>query len=175
MYYNNPVEIAESEWRLIWGSSLCSHPDVLLSLGTGHDPQKRERPTQINALKRGLYRETKHMFKMAADRMHDALDCEKAWNEHIRHLPDAISRSRFFRYSPALAKSLPTLDDIDALPRLQDAVRKDLECNVAQFQRLAMQLVASSFYFEHEKIQQRGQVAATVTGRSYVDAPIYKC
>lgn len=43
VYHNNPVGIADSEWRLIWGSNLCSHPDVVLSLGTGFDPQKRER------------------------------------------------------------------------------------------------------------------------------------
>lgn len=167
MYYNNPVEIAEHEWKLIWGSNLCSHPDVLLSLGTGYDPHKRERPMQINALKRGIYRETKHMFKMAADRMHDALDCEKAWSQYIRHFPGDISESRFMRYSPELVKALPALDDVDQLDRLQETVRKDLDSarNTARFQRLAMQLVATSFYFETEKIQQRGQVAATVTGK----------
>jgi hypothetical protein len=166
MYYNNPVEIADSEWRLIWASSLCSHPDLLLSLGTGFDPQRRERQTQINVLKRGIYRETKHLFKMAADRMHDALDCEKAWREHIRHLPEDISKSRFVRYSPELVKALPSLDDIDQLDRLQDLVRKDLARKAAQFHRLAMQLVATSFYFETEKIQQRGQAAAIITGRA---------
>jgi hypothetical protein len=126
-------------------------------------------------MKRGMYRETKHMFKMAPDRMHDALDCEKAWNEHIRRLPDAVSTSRFFRYIPTLVKSLPTLDDIDALPQFQDKARKDLECNAPRFQRFAMQLVATSFYFEHEKVQQRGQVTAMVTGRWYVDELISSC
>jgi hypothetical protein len=128
---------------------------LLLSLGKGFDPQRRERQTQINVLKRGICRETKELFKMAADRMHDALDCEKAWREHIRHLPDEISTSRFVRYSPELVKALPSLDDIDQLDRHQDLARKDLACKAAQFQRLAMQLVATSFYFETERIHQR--------------------
>lgn len=166
MYYNNPVGIADSERRLIWGSSVCANPDLLLSLGTGFDPQRRERQTQINVLKRGIYRETKHLFKMAADRMHDTLDCEKAWKEHIRHLPEEISLSRFVRYSPELVKSLPSLDDIDQLDRLQELARKELARNAALFQRLAMQLVATSFYFETEKIHPRGQAAATISGRT---------
>lgn len=105
------------------------------------------------------------MFKMASDRMHDALDCEKAWREHIRRLPAEMSNSRFIRYSPELVGDLPSLDDVDDLDRLQEAVGKDLERKSALFQKVAMQLVATSFYFEHEKIQQRGAAAATITGQ----------
>jgi hypothetical protein len=175
MYYNNPVEIAEAEWRLIWGSNLCSQADILISLGTGFDPHKRERPTQRNALKRGIYRETKHMFKMAADRMHDALDCEKAWREHVRHLPEDLAKSRFMRYSPEFVKSLPALDEVDQLDRLQDMARKDLARNAAQFERMAMHLVATSFYFETEKVKQCGQAAAIITGKWHTRYSALNC
>lgn len=98
--------------------------------------------------------------------MHDALDCEKAWREHIRHLPIEISNSRFTRYSPEFPRGLPSLDDVGQLDRLQEAVGRDLARNdiTALFQKIAMQLVATSFYFEHTRVQQRGPEAAKITG-----------
>lgn len=127
----------------------------------------------MRALKRGIYRETKQQFKIAVDRMHDALACEKAWSEHVRRLPAEISNLRFIRYSPEFARDLPSLDDVGQLDRLQEAVGKDLERKSALFQKVAMQLVATSFYFEYESIQQRGTAAATITGQSCNSNPLY--
>lgn len=63
-----------------------------------------------------------------------------------------------------MARGLPSLDDVGQLDRLQEAVGKDLARNTILFQKVAMQLVATSFYFEHEKIQQRGTAGAVITG-----------
>jgi hypothetical protein len=71
------------------------------------------------------------------------------------------------RYSPELVKALPALDDVNQLDWLQNTVREDLPRNAAQFERIAMHLVASSFYFESEKISPWGQAAVTITGLWY--------
>lgn len=104
---------------------------------------------------------------MATDRIQAALDCERTWDEHIRRLPDDVSRSRFVRYSPELLGKLPNLDDVYSLDTLQVEVRKDLEKNASMFRNLAMQLVATSFYFETEKVQESAQNTATIIGNVY--------
>lgn len=35
LYHNNPVRIADAEWKLIWSRSPVTHPDIMLSIGTG--------------------------------------------------------------------------------------------------------------------------------------------
>ncbi|KAF1844020.1 FabD/lysophospholipase-like protein [Cucurbitaria berberidis CBS 394.84] len=165
LYYNNPIGVADSEWKLIWGSNLCSHPDIVLSLGTGYDPQKRERPQRSSAVRRGIFRNGKFLLKIAADHLQDALDCEKTWQEYTRRLPEEVSRSRFVRYSPQLIKDLPALDDVHRLDSLQEMVRGFLSEDAVKFRRLAMQLIATSFYFETEKVEQLALNTATITGK----------
>jgi predicted acylesterase/phospholipase RssA len=166
LYHNNPIGVADSEWKLIWPSNLSSHPDIILSLGTGFDPQKRQ-PQQRNAAMRpGIVRNGKFLLKIAADHIEDALDCEKTWDEYVRRIPHD-SRSRFVRYSPKLVKCLPALDDVYLVESLQDLASKHLseEKEAAGIQKLAMQLIATSFYFETEKVLQASTNAATITGR----------
>jgi hypothetical protein len=164
LYYNNPIGIADSEWKLIWGTDLSSHPDLVISLGTGYDPQQRERTPRNSVMRRGLFQDGRFLLKIAADHMQDALDCEKIWEEYVRRLPDDVSRSRFVRYSIEMANSLPALDDVHCLESLQAKTKEKLAAKAGYFQNLAMQLMTTSFYFETEKVQQYVQNTATITG-----------
>jgi patatin-like phospholipase/acyl hydrolase len=42
LYYNNPVKIANHERRLLWPDVAESHPDIMLSIGTGQNLQETE-------------------------------------------------------------------------------------------------------------------------------------
>jgi hypothetical protein len=164
LYYNNPIGIADSEWKLIWGTNVSSHPDMVISLGTGYDPQQRERTPRNSVMRRGIFRNGRFLLRIAADHIQDALDCEKIWDEYVRRLPDGVSRSRFVRYSIKMVQSLPALDDVHCLESLQLKTREKLAAQPGYFQNLAMQLMTTSFYFETEKVQQYAQNTATVTG-----------
>jgi hypothetical protein len=159
------VGVADSEWKLIWDSELCSHPDVMLSLGTGYDPEKRQ-PPRNSIMRPGMIRNGKFLLKIAADHIEDALDCEKTWDEYVRRIPQD-ARSRFVRYSPKLTKCLPGLDDVYIVDNLQNLASQDLtrEKEASSIQRVAMQLIATCFYFETEKVIPFSQNAATITGK----------
>lgn len=40
LYYNNPVRVANMECKLIWPDTMNLPPDILLSIGTGHNAEK---------------------------------------------------------------------------------------------------------------------------------------
>jgi hypothetical protein len=143
----------------------------MLSLGTGYDPEKRQ-PTRNSIMRRGMIRNGKFLLKIAADHIEDALDCEKTWGEYVRSIP-RDARARFVRYSPKLVKCLPGLDDVYIVENLQKLVTEHLarEEEASSIQRVAMQLIATSFYFETEKVHQSPQNAATITGKILILLP----
>lgn len=42
LYHNNPIHVANTERKLLWPDVRDSHPDILLSIGTGTNSQIRE-------------------------------------------------------------------------------------------------------------------------------------
>ncbi len=40
LYYNNPIKIANNERKLLWSDVAESHPDIMLSIGTGQNLQE---------------------------------------------------------------------------------------------------------------------------------------
>lgn len=165
LFYNNPVAIADKESRLIWGSTLSSHPDIVLSLGTGFNSQQAERPPKRPSNRRGITRNILFLCRIASDHIQSALDCEKAWHEYVGRLPDDFTSSRFVRYNIDMINNLPALDDVDRLEALQQFTRSKLVEDADHIRKLAMQLIATSFYFETEKVQNSVQNAATITGK----------
>lgn len=124
LYHNNPVRIADAEWKLIWSRSPITHPDIMLSIGTGLAADQDEKSLKSPITKRGLIRNGKMLLKIATDHIADALDCEKTWNEYTRPLTVHDSPSRYIRYNVKLDGDLPGLDDIKALESLQEEVMK---------------------------------------------------
>ena len=163
LYHNNPVRIADAEWKLIWSRSPITHPDIMLSIGTGLAADQDERSLKSPITKRGLIRNGKMLFKIATDHIADALDCEKTWNEYTRPLTVHDSPSRYIRYNVKLDGDLPGLDDIKALESLQEEVMRKVS-REARITNLAFQLVATWFYFDVERIQPSTQNSALATG-----------
>ncbi|KAH7122438.1 hypothetical protein B0J11DRAFT_437907 [Dendryphion nanum] len=166
LYNNNPIRIADTEWKLIWSASPCDHPDLMLSLGTGYRSEQPAIPERNTSMKRGLFKNGKMMFRIATDHIQDALNCEKIWHDYIRPLPDQMTLSRFIRYNPKI-NDLPELDDVHAIGRLQKEVREQLNTDSILIGRIAMQLVATTFYFETERLLQQPHNNAIATGRIY--------
>jgi len=163
LYHNNPIRIADTEWKLIWSRGPITHPDLMLSLGTGLAADQDERSLKSPISKRGLIRNGKMLLKIATDHIADALDCEKAWDDYVRPLILQDSSSRFVRYNVEIDGELPSLDDVKSLQPLQDKVSRKVSQD-PRITNIAFQLVATCFYFDVERIQQFVQNSAVASG-----------
>lgn len=164
LYHNNPIRVADTEWKLIWTGGPTTHPDIMLSLGTGLAPEQDEKSLKSPISKLGLIRNGKMLLKIARDHIEDALNCEKTWLEYTRPLLVNESSSRFIRYNVDLAGELPSLDDVKSLQPLQDEVQGKISEDASRITHLAFQLVATCFYFEVERIQHSPQNLASAIG-----------
>jgi hypothetical protein len=166
LYHNNPIRIADKEWKLIWKSELCEHPDIVLSLGTAHNPHNRPvPPKKSSAVRLGVISHGLSLMKIAKDHIDDSLDCEKKWREFVSSIPPNLANRRYIRYNVALMENPPTLDDFHSMNKLQENVRKQLDNDSFRIQQLAMQLMATSFYFKTTQTQPSAENTAIVTGK----------
>ena len=138
----------------------------MLSLVTECRPPQREGLERSISLKRGPLHYSRFLLKMAHDRIEDTLDCEKAFEDFISQVPAPL-QSRYIRYNIEL-DDLPTLDHVNALSSLQLRAREHLFRDCGRIQSLALQILASSFYFETERVQQFSSVSSTEIGRAHV-------
>ena len=95
-----------------------------------------------------MFSHGKSLYKLALDHIASALDSEKAWLDYIDNiqLPEN-HRARYVRLNPQLEEDPPSLDDVNRMLEIQGIVREKLSSEY-QIQMLALQLIASSFYFE---------------------------
>ncbi|ORX91403.1 acyl transferase/acyl hydrolase/lysophospholipase, partial [Clohesyomyces aquaticus] len=147
LFHNNPVWIADREWKLLWSNEICDQPDIVLSLGTAYNPHTRRVPVGRNLPeKRGIITHGRSLMKLAKDHIEDSLDCEKIWADYMSLRPPNTSQDHFIRYNVPLGK-VPMLDDIHSMEQLQQDVRAHLSSNSYRIKNLAMQLMATSFYW----------------------------
>ncbi|CAI6249812.1 unnamed protein product [Periconia digitata] len=164
--HNNPIKVADREWKLLWPDGLREYPDIVLSLGTGYNPHavrvpvKKSVPERVGILSHGM-----SLLKLAKDHIADSLNCEKAWGEYISLLPSNASSSQFIRFNIPMMNDPPALDDVSKMKTMQDDVRKQLSRDSNRTKKLALQLLATSFYWETLDVQQFTNNEATVSGR----------
>ena len=98
--------------------------------------------------------------------MDSVLDAERIWSEFLARvlgpfLEDDRDRRRYIRINPDLGDKVPGLDEKDKLKDLQNMTEKWLnqEENRVTIRRIAHRLIATSFYFEVEKLEAMHQEA----------------
>ena len=124
------------------------YPDIVVSIGTGF--KSNISPTVERAVPaiRGVFSHTKALYKIARSHVEASLDSEMTWESYINVLqPPSTDRSRYVRLNPQLADDPPGLDEVHRMQYVQNATRK-LFNNDVRIQEVALQLIASSFYFE---------------------------
>jgi hypothetical protein len=127
--YNNPTAIATAEGRTFWGSGETQNTVLSIGCGTTRD-QARHREGPIHSCTRSFF------GSMSADKQHNDL---------------VLQGYRFARLDPALDIEAVSLDDVAAIPRLQESFSQVLLHNVAfveHLQSTAFQLLADMFYIE---------------------------
>ncbi|KAH6886245.1 hypothetical protein B0T10DRAFT_490889 [Thelonectria olida] len=174
VYHNNPIYVAFEESKLLWPDVRHRLPDIILSIGTGHNRQKndairldmdteyslkisRTAPPDVNGAENDLSRVFQN-FRMMFARMSNVLSSHIRWVSFEREvtLPVPLektkdARSRLQRIDPPLGYDPPSLDDKAKMIDLKRTVNEVLTKNPRQRRQIryvARRLIASSFYFE---------------------------
>ncbi|PSN59126.1 hypothetical protein BS50DRAFT_594903 [Corynespora cassiicola Philippines] len=171
--HNNPVQIAHYESKLLWPDSEDLHPDILLSIGTGHhdldtdghlDPSRDGRGSQIrrviNQIKPkssysalSAFPQHENWIQVVTKRVQDQLDTELRWKKFRKDIVGNscnITAARYIRINPETELRTPNMDDKSQVHDLQDEVRSKLRTHgmSVEIEAITHRLVASSFYFE---------------------------
>ncbi|KAK5102797.1 hypothetical protein LTS08_003597 [Lithohypha guttulata] len=145
IYYNNPIEVALREHRLVWPNNRPEGPDVLLSLGTGYTGARKARLADPPSL--GIVSHFKQMLKIAVDHVKSSQNSEEQYRSTYDRVPNNL-KARFPRLTILVPEGLPKLDDVSAISDLKTVTRENLNSRWSEIRGIANRLLASSFYFE---------------------------
>jgi hypothetical protein len=155
--FNNPVQIAYNESKLLWSDHL--HPDILLSIGTGsvREPELQPEPT-LEGESRSAWRYLHRLKVIVTHHTEHSMNSQKAWdNFYAKQLDgtrDLLDRDRELKYrrlNVDFMDQVPKLHEHEQLPLLQSEARSFCEKNQTLIRDTASQLVASLFYLRVEK------------------------
>lgn len=192
LFHNNPAKLANYERKLIWPDSEGHHPDILLSIGTGHngrdttsaaEPHFRNReymqhdtissPRDRRQGFRSWFRgSVLHHLAVMVNRVDNILDCEQSWLEFLNEVLDSrvgINSKRYERFNPNLGFRPPRLDEKAQLGYLQQTVVDRITRRAPsriKIRRIAHRLVGSSFYFERLAPTRSLETSYVCTGKS---------
>ena len=178
VFHNNPVRIANYESKLLWPDAEDFHPDILLSIGTGHydadmdgllDASRSDRRRlQIRKVfnqvkpavreKRSIaglkaFTEFESWLTIFKRRVESVLDAELTWKEFRKDVvgtSSPIAAERYIRVNPRTKHRTPKMDDKTQIHILHEEVKSGL-CTHGmrtKIEEIARRLVAGSFYFE---------------------------
>ena len=123
---SNPVMNAQNESRVLWPDTAELPPDILLSLGSGQNRNKK-------------------------DQRKDILDAEQEWRGFVNSIPDGVKRDgcRFVRINPDLGEELPHIDAVAECHSLKNNISQQLMAIGLEtgVRNVAWKLVATTFYF----------------------------
>jgi hypothetical protein len=111
----------------------------------------------------------RHLFQILTNNMELALDCDRIWNEYY-HFTEASnsgpSSKRLFRINPTTGGAFPALDEVHRMGELRRSVQEYLVTARSRITEIAWHLVASSFYFQLDSVEDgvhdRDQVQGTL-------------
>lgn len=118
----------------------------------------------------------RHLFQILTNNMELALDCDKIWDDYYQVIAPSIPgpSKRLFRINPTIpGNTLPALDDVHRMAELRSHVRMypAIGTNIVE---VAQHLVASSFYFDLDSIEEGLLDRCKVQGTSLLNSPIPK-
>jgi predicted acylesterase/phospholipase RssA len=153
LLHNNPASVARFEMSKVWTNLGTTSPDVLLSVGSGHQERcgmTMKEPTSLIDMILGQVGGLKTLQNLKEILLNN-LDSEKAWHNETSRYPD--DSDRYFRMSPGHKGKLPELDDLEALYNgsLKSLAANWLANHRVQVENVAQRLLATSLYFECDK------------------------
>lgn len=194
VFHNNPVRIANYESKLLWPDAEEHHPDILLSIGTGHNgvqsdgdqdatlydrrhlhlrkvfnqvkPNISEKPSfpGLRALN-----EIESLVSMFKKRAESVLNAELTWREFRKDVvgtSSPIAAERYIRLNPRTQNRTPKMDDKAQIQSLHDEIKSGMNTHGMRIkiEGIAHRLVASSFYFEKQGASREAGDLITIQG-----------
>ncbi|KAK4198920.1 putative lysophospholipase-like protein [Triangularia verruculosa] len=160
VFHNNPIYIADAERRHLWPEA--PYPDIMLSIGTGRSPPFTE-PGRLRKATKGFVAHWRQLLNILVTNMQATMDSEKTWKRYSDNLVSGLSteereilRTKLVRIDPEIPGGVPEIDEIDKMAQLRTQVEEYLteprrrggtQRQNANIERVARQLIASSFYF----------------------------
>lgn len=99
----------------------------------------------------------RQLFQILANNMELALDSDRIWDDYYHLAAPSISgpsSRRLFRINPVIRGVLPAFDDVHRMAELRHDVREYLVTAEPKIAEVARQLVASSFYFDMDSVEE---------------------
>ncbi|KAK6496175.1 hypothetical protein TWF481_002199 [Arthrobotrys musiformis] len=173
IHHNNPIFVAESERKLIWPEVDHLPPDIVLSLGSGFNPNAatiRESRKERKFRTRGAHARTlEKLHWLATDPIESSMGSEETWETWLKYNsldvgpitgPDSTKRAenRYIRWCARFdgLNDPPHLDDLDSLQRIESETYKQVQEFDIHIKSIADHLICSTFYFElHETTESR--------------------
>jgi hypothetical protein len=172
LFHNNPAWIACQEFSKIWPDISSTHPDLLLSVGSGHISSKKLVPREEVKSFMGKVRacfsnplgdlKSIQSLKILRSTFLQNLNSDSLWSENF---PE--KSFQYFRLNPPCDINLPELDDIEMLKngRLAEIADAYLPEASMYIGRIARRLIATSFYFEPEQPSEETEHGHLFNGR----------
>ncbi len=168
IYYNNPIELAMRETRLVWPNVAEAHPDVVLSLGTSLKPDSsKQTVTPHRPLRRSKTSHGKHLAKIALDPVHSTLNSEQTWLNFTQGQPtEGTFSERYIRLNVPLQHNPREFDEVAAMTELQDMTRSRCTTRRDEMKSIAERLIATAFYFERtsDTVAEHEDHTITISG-----------
>jgi patatin-like phospholipase/acyl hydrolase/energy-coupling factor transporter ATP-binding protein EcfA2 len=150
IYYNNPIELAVQEKKLIWPEVAETHADIVLSIGTGYNSGSSGQSISPGRIARwNKVSRAKRLAKVSIDQFQSTLNSEEAWRNfvNVSALPERLE-GRYIRLNLPLAENPPKLDEVSSMADLQEMTRSSFTRRRDELKSIADRLIATSFYFE---------------------------
>lgn len=171
LYHNNPIIVANHERRLLWPDVATSHPDIVLSIGTGHKRPEGNQATSETSplscttlepqrLESNAKKEWAHkprwaqLWGVLVHRVRDILDSDRRWDDFLRDIDsgsNTVTQQRYQRINVDLGRDPPELDDVNEVEWMKTQTENKLRSTPhyrLQIREIAHQLIASCFFFE---------------------------
>lgn len=170
LYYNNPARVANMERKIVWPDTKNHPPDMLLSIGTGHDAElaalkiKNRRKlfrtrahTEVELPQKGKtkkiiqLRYVRRLFQGMKNRADNMANSELAWHKFTLDVSkfheDSYIETRYQRINPDLGSNPPPMDKVEKIEEAQNKTRHELrnqEKSIQKIREISARLVASS-------------------------------
>ncbi|KAF8540174.1 hypothetical protein BDD12DRAFT_980545 [Trichophaea hybrida] len=163
--FNNPIEIAEYERKMLWPDHM--HPDILLSIGTGGEPKEEfELGSDLRdpISQKGLVGYLKRLKAIVAHQSKHAMNSELAWeNFRGRKNLEKLEDQAYLRLNMELLDRIPKIDQVEDLDFLIKEATKYADDNEVMINNTVIKLIASLFYLRldeatpdrHDNVQQQ--------------------
>jgi hypothetical protein len=195
VFHNNPVRIANYESKLLWPDAEERHPDILLSIGTGHyeadadrflattrsDRRRLQVRKVLNQVKPSMrekrsiptlkaFTEVESWITIFKKRVESVLDAELTWKEFQKDVvgtSSPIAAERYIRVNPRTKNRTPKMDDKAQIHDLHEEIKSSLHRHDMQtkIEAITHRLVASSFYFEKSGPSREAGERITIQGQ----------